>query len=70
MKDPRQAYVIVMGVPGCVDTTEVGIFFDALSDHQTKIDVSSLSSRAKREVARIIFDEMARAYDVVQDVSE
>ena len=31
-KDEIKGYMVVMGVKGCVNTTEIGIFFDELSD--------------------------------------
>ncbi len=61
MKDARKRYIVVMGVPGAVDTTEVGIFFNVIKDGQTKIDISSLSSRAKQEAARRIFEKLSEA---------
>ena len=59
MKDARKRYIVVMGVPNAVDTTEVGIFFDVIRKGQTKIDVSSLSSRAKQEVSKRIFAKLS-----------
>lgn len=50
-----KATVVLMGIKGAVDTTEVGIFFSELSDGQTKVYISSLSSNAKRIVADKIF---------------
>jgi len=54
-KDEIKGYVVVMGVKGAVNTTEVGIFFEKLSDTQTRIEVSSLSTNAKRKVAQGLF---------------
>lgn len=58
-KDPKKNYLIVMGVPGNVDTTEVGVFFDQLPDQQTRIEISSLSLRAKDAAAEMIFKRIS-----------
>ena len=47
-----------MGIAGNVETTEVGIFFSQPSLTTVKLEVSSLSSSAKRLVAQVIFDEL------------
>jgi hypothetical protein len=57
-----KGYMVVMGVKGCVDTTEIGIFFDQLSDNQTRIEVASLSTNAKRKVARGLFHGLDIAF--------
>ena len=62
VKDELKRLLVVMGVPGCVDTTEVGIFFTETNDKQTKIYVSSLSSNAKRIVAKNLFHGLDQIY--------
>ena len=61
-KDHFKGYVVVMGVTGNVDTTEVGIFLTSRSRFITEIDISSLSSSAKRTVADVLFKELAVLY--------
>ena len=61
-KDEIKGFMVVMGVKGCVNTTEIGIFFDELSDTQTKIEVSSLSTNAKRKVAKGLFHGLDIAF--------
>ena len=61
-KDEIKGYMVVMGVKGCVNTTEIGVFFDELSDTQTRIEVSSLSTNAKRKVAKILFHGLDIAF--------
>ena len=53
-KDEIKGYIIVIGVKGSVNTTEVGVFFLELGD-QTRIEVSSLSTNAKRLVSKALF---------------
>ncbi len=60
LKDSKKRYMILMGVDNAVDTTEVGVFFDALDGRQTKIDIASLSSRARDAAATLIFERMAQ----------
>jgi len=64
-KDEIKGYMVVMGVHGAVNTTEVGIFFDELSDNQTKIEVSSLSTNAKRKVAKALFHGLDIAFGYI-----
>lgn len=63
-KDEVKGYMVIMGVKGNVNTTEIGIFFDELSDTQTRIEVTSLSTNAKRKVAKALFHgiDIAFAY--------
>lgn len=51
-------HIVVMGIKGNVETTEVGIFFSQPSLTTVKLEVSSKSSTAKRKVAEAIFDEL------------
>ena len=54
-KDELKGYMVLMGVKGCVDTTQIGVFFVELSDTKTRVEISSLSSNAKRKVAQGLF---------------
>jgi hypothetical protein len=61
-KDEIKGYMVVMGVKGCVNTTEIGVFFDVLSNNQTRIEISSLSTNAKRKVAKGLFHGLDIAF--------
>ena len=50
--------MVAMGIEGNIETTEVGIFFTQPSLTTVKIEVTSLSSSAKRKTAQLIFDEL------------
>ena len=54
-KDEVRGFMVIMGIPGSVDTTEVGVFFVELNDHQTRIELSSLSTNAKRVLSKHLF---------------
>ncbi len=58
IKDPVNAHIVVMGIEGNVKTTKVGIFFSRHSQGVLTINVSSLSSSAKRKVAEVVFKEL------------
>ena len=62
IQDRVQRHIVVIGIPGNVDTTEVGIFFDPQMDGKVKIDISSLSSTAKAKVAEAIFPELDKKF--------
>ena len=64
-KDEIKGYMVVMGVHGCVNTTEIGIFFDELSDTQTRIEVVSLSTNAKRKVSKALFHGLDIAFGYI-----
>jgi len=55
-------YIIVMGVEGSVDTTEVGVFFERVTHETIRIDISSLSSGAQRSAAEIIFKHLEKNF--------
>lgn len=58
IQSKAKASIVVMGVKGSVNTTEVGIFFSEVTDNKTKIYISSLSTNAKRIVAEKIFTKL------------
>jgi len=66
-KDTIRGEIILMKVPGCVDTTEVGIFIVEISDNESRVEISSLSTRAKRAVARLIFKGLDVAFTPVSN---
>ncbi len=64
-RDEIRGYLVVMGIPGSVDTTEVGVFFVELNDHQTRIELSSLSTNAKRLLSKPLFHGLDIAFGLV-----
>ncbi|MBU0468546.1 MAG: hypothetical protein KKD07_06720 [Candidatus Omnitrophica bacterium] len=59
-------YLVVMGIPGNVDTTEVGIFFSRRSLKAVEIEISSRSNSAKRKVSRAVFKELDMRFSVIE----
>lgn len=53
--DEVKGYLVLMGIKGSVNTTEVGVFFVEENDHQTRVEITSLSTNAKRIVSKNIF---------------
>lgn len=64
IKDRAKKHIVVMGVPGSINTTEVGIFFTKL-DNAVRVEVSSLSANAKRVAAEIIFEALGKHYEEI-----
>ena len=62
LKDPHQKHIVVIGVSGNVDTTEVGIFFEEAGPSAIKVEISSLSSTAKRRVADAVFNALDKRF--------
>ena len=60
IQDRVHGRVVVMGVRGNLNTTEVGIFFDELDESRVKIDVTSLSTTAKIKVAEALFTALSK----------
>lgn len=65
LKDPRQKHIVVIGIAGNVDTTEVGIFFDEVGPSTVKIEITSLSRTAKQRVARAVFSALDKRFSPV-----
>ncbi len=61
-KDPARRYLVVMNVPGNVDTTEVGLFFDPIGRGQTQVEISSLSSVAVTAVGETVFPVLRKRF--------
>ena len=61
IKDTDQRFLVVMGIPGCVNTTEVGIFVTSL-EQGAGIEISSLSTIAKIKAAEIVFEELQKSF--------
>jgi len=66
IKDRKRSLLVVMGVPGSVDTTEVGIFFDPQADGNVRVEVSSLSTNAKQITAKMVFSKLLESFPEVQ----
>jgi len=56
-KDRVRSFIVVMGIKDNIDTTEVGIFF-VEKDLGVQVEISSLSSSAKRKVKEAVFNEL------------
>lgn len=65
MKDRIKSFIVVVGVPGSIDTTEVGIFFSRYNRESFKIEISSLSEAAKNKVADMVFNELNQKFDEI-----
>jgi hypothetical protein len=56
----KKGYIVAMGFKEQVDTTRIGIFFEAGSENSTKIILSSLSSTALVKAEKIIFGGLSK----------
>lgn len=55
-----------MGIPGSVNTTEVGVFFTPRANAGTLVEVTSLSTHAKT-AAEIVFEQLGKEFKVIHD---
>ncbi len=65
MKDEVRGYVVLVGIKGSVNTTEVGVFFVETGEAQTRIELSSLSTNAKRIASKAMFHGLDIAFGLV-----
>jgi hypothetical protein len=68
IKDRKKNCIVVMGVPGSVDTTEVGIFITPLQLKEARVEVVSLSSVAQQTVSNLIFQELDKAFSQIVEI--
>ncbi len=66
LEDRRRRIIVLMGVPGSVNTTEVGVFFTPLENATTAVEVSSLSTSAKIKAADILFSQLGKEFQVIK----
>ncbi len=64
IKDRVKGYIVVMGIAGNIETTEVGIFLTEVTGG-TKIELSSLSSSAKEKAAEALFRELSLRFNQI-----
>lgn len=68
IKDRVKGVIVVMGIVGNVNSTEVGIFFSRPQSDAIQVDVSSLSDSAKRKVAQIIFETLDKRFPKMESI--
>ncbi|MGB2631277.1 MAG: hypothetical protein WBD24_06095 [Candidatus Omnitrophota bacterium] len=56
----KEKYTVAMGFQKQIDTTRVGIFFEPVSDKETRITLSSLSSLALSKAEAVIFGGLGK----------
>ena len=61
-QDEVRGVIVLMNIPGYVDTTEVGVFISPLKSGEFKVEVSSRSSPAREDVAKIILGKLEEKY--------
>ena len=60
LSSEKRGYIVAMGFKEQVDTTRVGIFFDPVSETETKVTLSCLSSLALPKAEKIIFTGLSK----------
>lgn len=63
-KDRIRSYIVLMGIEGNIETTEVGVFLTP-KKKGVDIDISSLSSSAQERAATAIFNELNLRYNKI-----
>ena len=63
LQDRLKGIIVLMGIKGNVNTTEVGIFLTSVDGATTRLEVVSLSTSAKERAAAILFRELHTKFD-------
>lgn len=66
IKDRNKSRIVLMGIPGNTNTTEVGVFFLTFGPKETKLEIASLSRSAKEKTADIIFSQLREVYSLIR----
>jgi len=61
-QDEVRGLIVLMNIPGCVDTTEVGVFISHLKGGTFRVEISSRSSPAKEAVAKLILGKLEEKF--------
>lgn len=67
IKDRTRKHIVVMDIPGVINTTEVGIFFSNPDEKTTQVEIASLSPLAKERAAEIIFHQLETLFPTPQE---
>ncbi|NLE65630.1 MAG: hypothetical protein GX606_06925 [Elusimicrobia bacterium] len=63
LQDEVRGVVVVMGIPGLVNTTEVGIFLSsARNSPGVKVEIASRSTPAQRAVGQVLFSALREKF--------
>jgi hypothetical protein len=66
LKNRKKNLIVVMGVSNCVNTTEVGIFFTPVDQGNVRIELSSLSTKAKKNASELVFKELSKHFPEIE----
>ena len=64
MEDQEKYTMLIMEIERCISTTEVGIFFVEETPDMTKVEISSISPKAKRISSEFIFSALDALYNI------
>ena len=62
ISDPKKPLIVLMGIPGSIDTTEVGIFFSEPEAGKAKLEIVSLSPTTQEAAAKLLSEELTKAF--------
>jgi hypothetical protein len=61
-QDEVRGVIVLMNIPGYVNTTEVGIFISPLKSGEFRVEISSRSSPVKEDVSAVIFGKLEEKF--------
>ena len=62
ISDPKKPLIVLMGIPGSINTTEVGIFFSEPETGKAKLEIVSLSPTAQEATAKLLSKELTKTF--------
>ncbi len=68
IQDRKNYLIVVMNIPGSIDTTEVGIFITPLKLKESRVEIVSLSTAAQKTVSKTIFDQLDKTYPEIKEL--
>lgn len=66
IKDRKKNLIVLMHIPGSIETTEAGVFLNEVETTKTKLEIVSLSPDTQEKTAEIIFSHFNKAYSEVK----
>ena len=61
-QDEIRGLIVLMNIPGFVDTTEVGVFISSLKGGAFRVEISSRSSPTKEAVAKAVLGKLEEKF--------
>ncbi len=62
IRNKQKMQIVLMDLPGTINTTEVGVFFAPVDEKKTKVEIVSLSLSTQETAANLIFPDLKMSF--------